>query len=89
MTYFQTKENVMKNQEQANNSNNLKDPTVANDPQSQVEFDDLPMSGEQEERVKGGSFFTVSGFTGGVTVAAGDADDRPILTGRIPSLNDK
>ena len=77
----------MKNQEQANNSNNLNNPTVANDPQAQIE--DLPISGEQEERVKGGSFFTVSGFTGGVTVAAGDADDRPILTGRIPNLNDK
>jgi hypothetical protein len=88
MTYFQTKENVMKNQEQTNNINNLNDPTVANVPQSQVEFDDLPMSGEQEERVKGGSFFSFSGFTGGVTVAAGDAD-RPILTGHIPNLNDK
>ena len=43
----------MKNQEQTNN-NNLNDPTVANDPQSQVEFEDLPISGEQEERVKGG-----------------------------------
>ena len=76
----------MKNQEQANNINNLNDPNVANDPQTLVE--DLQMSGEQEERVKGGSFFTVSGFTGGVTVAAGDAD-RPILTGHIPNLNDK
>ena len=45
----------MKNQEQANNNNNLNDPTVANDPQAQVEFDDLPISGEQEERVKGGA----------------------------------
>jgi hypothetical protein len=79
----------MKKQEQANNINNLNDPTVANVPQSQVEFDDLPMSGEQEELVKGGSFLEFSGFTGGVTVAAGDADDRPILTGRIPNLNDK
>ena len=82
----------MKNQDQANNTNNLtnlNDPTVANDQQAQVEFDDLPISGEREELVKGGSFFTVSGFTGGVTVAAGDADDRPILTGRIPNLNDK
>ena len=77
----------MKSQEQANNTNNLNNPTVANDPQAQIE--DLPISGEQEERVKGGSFFTVSGFTGGVTVAAGDADDRPVLTGRIPSFNDK
>jgi hypothetical protein len=54
MTYFQTKENVMKNQEQTNNLNNLNDPTVANVPQSQVEFDDLPISSEQEEQVKGG-----------------------------------
>ena len=45
----------MKNQEQANNNNNLNDPTVANDPQAQVEFDDLSMSDEQEERVIGGS----------------------------------
>ena len=43
----------MKNQEQTNN-NNLNDPTVANDPQAQVVVDDLPISGEQEERVKGG-----------------------------------
>ena len=42
----------MKNQEQANNLDNLNHPTVANDPESQVE--DLPMSGEQEEQVKGG-----------------------------------
>jgi hypothetical protein len=90
MTYFQTKENVMKNQEQTNNLNNLNDPTVANVPQSQVEFDDLPMSGEQEEQVKGGSFLSFDGsFSGGVRVAAGDADDRPILTGRIPNPNDK
>ena len=44
----------MKNQEQANNLNNLTDPTVAHDPQAQLEFDDLPISGEQEEQVKGG-----------------------------------
>ena len=44
----------MKNQEQANQNNNLNDPTVANDPQAQVEFEDLPISGEQEEQVKGG-----------------------------------
>jgi hypothetical protein len=56
MTTFQSKENVMKNQEQANNNNNLNDPTVANDPQAQVEVDDLPISGEQEERVKGGYY---------------------------------
>jgi hypothetical protein len=55
MTTFQTRENVMKNREQANNNNNLNDPTVANDPQGQVEFNDLPISGEQEERVKGGA----------------------------------
>ena len=42
----------MKNQEQINNNNNLDDPNVANYPQTLVE--DLPMSGEQEERVKGG-----------------------------------
>jgi hypothetical protein len=53
MTSFQTKENVMKNQGQANNINNLNDPTVANDQDSQVEFEDLPISGEQEEQVKG------------------------------------
>jgi hypothetical protein len=88
MTTFQTKENAMKNQDQANNINNLNDPTVANDPQTLVEFDDLPISGEQEERVKGGSFLGFGGFTGGVTVAAGDVDP-PILTGRIPNLNDK
>jgi hypothetical protein len=45
----------MKNQEQANNLNNLNDLTVANDPQAQVEFDDLTISSEQEERVKGGA----------------------------------
>jgi hypothetical protein len=45
----------MKNQEQANNLNNLNDPTAANDPQAQVEFDDLTISSEQEERVKGGA----------------------------------
>jgi hypothetical protein len=55
MTTFQNKENVMKNQDQANNNNNLNDPTVVNDPQAQVEFEDLPISGEQEERVKGGA----------------------------------
>ena len=55
MTTFQTKKNVMKNQGQANNINNLNDPTVAIDQQAHVEFDDLSMSGEQEERVKGGA----------------------------------
>jgi hypothetical protein len=55
MTTFQTRENVMKNQEQANNNNYLKDPTIAIDPQAQVEFEDLPISGEQEEQVKGGT----------------------------------
>jgi hypothetical protein len=54
MTTFQTKKNVMKNQGQANNLNNLIDPTVANDPQAQAEFGDLPISGEHEERVIGG-----------------------------------
>jgi hypothetical protein len=48
----------MKNQEQANNLNNLNDPTAANDPQAQVEFDDLTISSEQEERVKGGATIT-------------------------------
>jgi hypothetical protein len=43
----------MKNQDQANKNNNLNEPAVANDPQTLVE--DLPMSGEQEERVIGGS----------------------------------
>jgi hypothetical protein len=46
---------MMKNREQAKNINNLNDPTVTNDPQAQVEFDDLPISGEQGERVKGGA----------------------------------
>jgi hypothetical protein len=55
MITFQNEENVMKNQDQANNNNNLNDPTVANDPQAQVEFDDLPMPGVQEEQVKGGT----------------------------------
>ena len=44
----------MKNQDQANNNKSLNDPTVANDRRPQAEFDDLPMSVEQEERVKGG-----------------------------------
>jgi hypothetical protein len=60
MTTFQTKENVMKNQEQANQNNNLNDPTVANDPQAQVEFEDLPISGEQEEQVKGGESLSIN-----------------------------
>jgi hypothetical protein len=63
MTTFQTKENVMKNQEQANQNNNLNDPTVANDPQAQVEFEDLPISGEQEEQVKGGTESLSLNFT--------------------------
>ena len=50
----------MKNQEQANNKNNLNDPNIANDPQSQVEFDDLPISGEQEEQVKGGENLSIN-----------------------------
>jgi|SRR5262245_38677871 len=62
MTIFQAKENVMKIQGQANNSNNLNDPTVANDPQALVE--DLPISGEQEERVKGGAPALSSPLTG-------------------------
>ena len=45
----------MKNQDQANHNNSLNDPTVANDPRAQAEFDDLPMSAEQGERVKGGT----------------------------------
>ena len=45
----------MKNREQANNLNNINDPPVGKDPQAQVEFDDLPISGEQEELVKGGN----------------------------------
>jgi len=60
MTTFQNKENVMKNQEQANQNNNLNDPTVANDPQAQVEFEDLPISGEQEEQVKGGENLSIN-----------------------------
>jgi hypothetical protein len=50
----------VKIQEQANNSNNLNDLTIAIDPQAQVEFDDLPISGEQEERVKGGGEVFIS-----------------------------
>jgi hypothetical protein len=68
MANFQTKENVMKNQEQANNNIRLNDPTVANDPHAQVE--DLPMSGEQEERVKGGA--TTASFEPGLLVVVGD-----------------
>jgi hypothetical protein len=72
----------MKNQDQANNNNNLSDPTVAIDPQAQFEFEDLPISCEQEERVKGGSaspaFFKncctgahyQPGFLGGVKIAS-------------------
>ena len=52
----------MKNRDQANNNNNLNDPTVANDPQAQVE--DLPISGAQEERVKGGAQALSSPLTG-------------------------
>jgi hypothetical protein len=89
MTTFQTREYVKTNQELSTNHNHLNDPTVANDPQAQVEFDDLSISGEQEEQVKGGSISAFPGFTGGVTVAVGDANDSPISTGRIPNLNDK
>jgi hypothetical protein len=64
MTTFLAKENVMKNQEQPNNINNLNDPTIANDPQAQVEFEDLPISGEQEELVKGGAPALSSPLTG-------------------------
>jgi hypothetical protein len=63
MTTFLAKENVMKDREQTNN-NNLNDPTVANDPQVQVEVDDLPISGEQEELVKGGAPALSSPLTG-------------------------
>ena len=54
----------MKNKDQANNHNNLNDPTVANDSQAQVEFDDLPISGGQEELVKGGAPALSSPLTG-------------------------
>jgi hypothetical protein len=64
MTTLQNKENVMKNQGQANNLNNLTDPTVTNDPQAQVEFEDLAISGEQEELVKGGAQALSSPLTG-------------------------
>jgi hypothetical protein len=60
MTTFLARENVMKNREQTN-TNNLNNPTVANDPQAQVEFDDLSISGEEEERVKGGTIVAVNG----------------------------
>ena len=67
----------MKNQGQANNINNLNDPNVANDPQAQVEFDDLPMSGEQEERVKGGA--TTASFNPSVLAVVEDTStqERP------------
>jgi len=55
MRTFQSKENVMKNQDQANHNNSLNDPTVANDPQAQAEIEDLPITGEQEEQVIGGA----------------------------------
>jgi hypothetical protein len=51
---------MMKNREQANNNNSLNDPAVANDPQAQVEFEDLPISGEQEEQVKGGESISIN-----------------------------
>jgi hypothetical protein len=71
VTAFQNKENVMKNQEQANNNNHLNDSTAANDPQAQVEFDDLQISSEQEEQVKGGATTTAS-FKPGVLMVVGD-----------------
>jgi ribonuclease BN (tRNA processing enzyme) len=74
MTTFQNKENVMKNQDQTNNNNNLNDPTVANDPQAQVE--DLPMSGEQEERIKGGA--TTASFNPGVLAVVGDTGPQKL-----------
>jgi hypothetical protein len=49
---FSARENVMKNQKQANNINNLNDQNVAGDNQALVQ--DLPISREREERVKGG-----------------------------------
>src|SRR5262245_14303830 len=64
MTIFLAKENVMKSQDQANNTNNLNDPIIAIDQQAQVEFEDLPISGEQEERVKGGAPALSSPLTG-------------------------
>jgi hypothetical protein len=54
----------MKNREQVNNINNLNDPTVAIDQQAHVEFDDLPISSEQEELVKGGAPALSSPLTG-------------------------
>ena len=54
----------MKDREQANNTNNLNDPTVAIDQQAHVEFDDLPISGEHEELVKGGAPALSSPLTG-------------------------
>jgi hypothetical protein len=64
MTTFQTRENVMKSQVQANNTNYLNDPIIAIDQQAQVEFEDLPISGEQEEQVKGGAPALSSPLTG-------------------------
>jgi hypothetical protein len=60
----------MKNQDQANNINNLNDSTIVKDPQALVE--DLPISGEQEERVKGGS-------TVGDLKASNEADAKSIM----------
>jgi hypothetical protein len=76
MTSFQTKENVMKNREQTNTNNNLNDPIVAIDPRSLVEFDDLPISSEQEERVKGGA--TTASFNPGVLAVVGDTDPQKL-----------
>jgi hypothetical protein len=53
----------MKNQEKTDN-NNMNDSTVSNGLQAQVEFDDLPISGEQDERVKGGAPALSSPLTG-------------------------
>jgi hypothetical protein len=67
MTSFQNKENVMKNQDQANNNKSLNDPNVANAPQAGLEFDDLPISGEQEEQVIGGAPVGQDKVFGGAT----------------------
>ena len=77
----------MKNQEQANNNNNLNDPTVANDPQAQVNLDDLPISGEQEEQVKGGA--TNAMFNNGVlTVVGADTNNITMGDGSVRFITD-
>jgi hypothetical protein len=87
MTAFQNKENVMKNPDQANNNKSLNDPTVANDPQSQVKFDDLPISGEQEERVKGGIANVLNGADGAPLRGTGAGSEVHFYTIKLTNAN--